>query len=132
MAAVMTLQGGQLDSIAPAVRRLVALNAGVLTGPGTNSYLLGRERFLIIDPGPLGEAHIERLLQETAGRIDAVLVTHTHRDHSPAAAVIAARSGAPLLGMAAPALGPQDTTFLPQRELHDGDVIDFDAGRLRA
>ena len=132
MAAVATLRGGQLDVIAPGVRRLVALNAGYLTGPGTNSYLFGHERFLILDPGPLEEPHIERLMQETAGRIDAVLVTHTHRDHSPAAAVIAARSGAPLLGRAAPTSGPQDSTFVPTRELQDGEVIEFETGRLRA
>jgi glyoxylase-like metal-dependent hydrolase (beta-lactamase superfamily II) len=131
MAAAATLRGGQLDVIAPAVRRLVAFNAGYMTGPGTNSYLLGRERFLIIDPGPADEVHIERLLQETAGRIAGVAVTHTHRDHSPAAAVIAARTGAPLLGRCAPRTGPQDATFNPQRELEDAEVIEFDAGRLR-
>jgi glyoxylase-like metal-dependent hydrolase (beta-lactamase superfamily II) len=131
MAAVATLRGGQLDVIAPGVQRLVALNAGYLTGPGTNSYLFGNERFLILDPGPLEEPHIERLLQQTAGRIDGVLVTHTHRDHSPAAAVIAARTGAPLLGKAAPPTGPQDSSFVPARELQDGEVIEFDAGRLR-
>jgi len=132
MAAVATLRGGQLDSIAPGVRRLVAHNASYLTGPGTNSYLFGRERFLILDPGPLDERHIERLLQETEGRIDAVLVTHTHRDHSPAAATIAARCGAKLVGKAAPAAGPQDGTFVPPHELQDGEIIEFDAGRLRA
>ena len=132
MAAIATLRSGQLDVIAPNVRRLVAHNAGYLTGPGTNSYLLGRERFLLIDPGPTGETHIERLLEETAGRIEAVLVTHTHPDHSPAAAVIAARTAASLLGRAPPHAGHQDLSFTPQRELQDGDVIEFDAGRLRA
>jgi glyoxylase-like metal-dependent hydrolase (beta-lactamase superfamily II) len=132
MAAVATLHGGQLDLIAPGVRRLVAPNPGYLTGPGTNSYLLGQERFLILDPGPPDELHIQRLIQETAGRVDGVLVTHTHRDHSPAAAVIAARVGAPLIGRAAPATGPQDVTFVPPRELQDGAIIEFDGGRLRA
>lgn len=131
MAAVATLRGGQLDLIAPGVRRLVAHNASYLTGPGTNSYLLGRERFLVLDPGPLDERHIERLWQETGGRIDAVLVTHTHRDHSPAAVVLAARSGAKLIGKTA-ASGPQDTTFQPTQDLQDGAIIEFDAGRLRA
>jgi glyoxylase-like metal-dependent hydrolase (beta-lactamase superfamily II) len=132
MAAVATLQGGQLDLIAPGVRRLVAPNPGYLTGPGTNSYLLGQQRFLILDPGPPDELHIQRLIQESAGRVDGVLVTHTHRDHSPAAAVIAARVGAPLIGRAAPATGPQDVTFVPPRELQDGAIIEFDGGRLRA
>lgn len=132
MAAVATLSSGQLDVIAPAVRRLVANNPSFLTGPGTNTYLLGRERFLVIDPGPPGEAHIERLLQETSRRIDAVLVTHTHPDHSPAAAVLAARTGAKLLGRAPPSDGHQDMSFVPQHELQDGEVIDFDAGRVYA
>jgi glyoxylase-like metal-dependent hydrolase (beta-lactamase superfamily II) len=132
MAAVAALCSGQLDLIAPNVHRLVAHNAGYLTGPGTNSYLLGRERFLVIDPGPIDAVHIERLLEQTGGRIDGVLVTHTHPDHSPAAALIAARTGAPLLGRAAPRDGNQDLSFTPQRELQDGAVIEFDAGRLRA
>jgi glyoxylase-like metal-dependent hydrolase (beta-lactamase superfamily II) len=132
MAAVPTLHSGQLDLIAPGVRRLVAPNPSYLTGPGTNSYLLGHERFLILDPGPVDEVHIARLLQETAGRIDGVLVTHTHRDHSPAAAAIAARVGTALIGRAAPATGPQDATFTPPRELQDGEIIEFDGGRLRA
>jgi glyoxylase-like metal-dependent hydrolase (beta-lactamase superfamily II) len=132
MAAVATLQGGQLDLLAAGVRRLVALNPGYLTGPGTNSYLLGRERFLVLDPGPLDEVHIQRLLDETGGRIEGVLVTHTHRDHSPAAAAIAARTGAPLIGRAAPATGPQDPTFVPRDELQDGANIEFDGGCLRA
>jgi glyoxylase-like metal-dependent hydrolase (beta-lactamase superfamily II) len=132
MAAVPTLRSGQLDLIVPHVRRLVAHNAGYLTGPGTNSYLLGRERFVVIDPGPIDEPHIERLLEETGGRIDSVLATHTHPDHSPAAVSIAARTGASLLGRAAPREGHQDLSFKPQRELQDGDVIEFDAGRLRA
>jgi glyoxylase-like metal-dependent hydrolase (beta-lactamase superfamily II) len=131
MAAVATLRGGQLDLIAPGVRRLVAHNASYLTGPGTNSYLLGNQRFLILDPGPIDERHIERLWQETGGRIDAVLVTHTHRDHSPAAAVLAARSGAKLIGKTATS-GPQDATFQPTQDLQDGAVIEFDTGRLRA
>lgn len=132
MAAMAALQGGQIDVIAPGVRRLVAPNPSYLTGPGTNSYLLGHARFVILDPGPLDQRHIERLLRETDGRIDGVLVTHTHRDHSPAAAALAAHCGAALIGRAAPLTGPQDATFVPPRDLQDGEVIEFDGGRLRA
>lgn len=125
------LQSGQLDEIAPGVRRLVANNAGYMTGPGTNTYLLGTKRFTVIDPGPLAEPHVERILAETGARIDAVLVTHTHLDHSPAATAIAAKTGAQLLGRVAGG-GKQDATFSPTRVLEDGDSIDVDGRVLRA
>jgi glyoxylase-like metal-dependent hydrolase (beta-lactamase superfamily II) len=85
MNTTQALSSGQLHEIAPGVRRLVANNAGYMTGPGTNTYILGTERFALIDPGPVADAHVERLIAETGGRIDKVLVTHTHQDHSPAA-----------------------------------------------
>jgi glyoxylase-like metal-dependent hydrolase (beta-lactamase superfamily II) len=124
------LKSGQLDEVAPGVRRLVANNAGYMTGPGTNTYILGCDRFAVIDPGPIAEAHVERLLQETSGRIDVVLVTHTHLDHSPAAAAIVERTGAQLLGRTADG-GRQDNTFRPSRFLSDGDIVDIDGSPLR-
>ena len=123
---------GQLDEIAAGVRRLVADNASYMTGPGTNTYIVGRRRFAVIDPGPVGEPHIRRILQETGGHIVAVLVTHTHRDHSPAAQAIAAATGAQLLGRAAPDDGRQDLTFAPTRVMNDGDVLTVDDFTLRA
>ncbi|HEY4366881.1 MAG TPA: MBL fold metallo-hydrolase [Steroidobacteraceae bacterium] len=114
------LASGQLDRIAPAVQRLVANNPGFMTGPGTNTYLVGRERYLVIDPGPDDPAHVRRILDETGGRIAAVLVTHTHRDHSPAASAIAAATGARLLGRSPPGDGRQDLGFVPTQELQDG------------
>ena len=120
-----SLHSGQLDEIAPGVRRLVANNAGYMTGPGTNTYLLGTRRFAIIDPGPDAVPHVERILAETGGRIDAVLVTHTHLDHSPAAATLAARTGAKLLGRVAGG-GKQDEGFRPTRLLQDDDLIEVD------
>src|SRR5690606_37156689 len=89
---------GQLDQIAPGVRRLVARNPGYMTGPGTNTYLIGTGSCVVLDPGPQDSVHIERILAETGGRIEAVLATHTHPDHSPAAAALAAASGAIVLG----------------------------------
>ncbi|MET0496639.1 MAG: MBL fold metallo-hydrolase [Steroidobacteraceae bacterium] len=127
----LALQSGQLDEIAPGVRRLVANNAGYMTGPGTNTYILGTRRFAIVDPGPLAEPHIDRILGETGGRIDAVLVTHTHLDHSPAAAEIAARTGAKLFGRIAGG-GRQDASFQPTRQLEDNDMVDIDGMSLRA
>lgn len=127
-----SLAGGQLDEIAPGVRRLVANNPGFMTGPGTNTYLVGRERCLVIDPGPPGEAHIQRIREITGDRIDAVLVTHTHGDHSPAAKVLAAATGAVLLGRPPPGDGRQDLSFEPDRVVQDGDTFTVDDLRLRA
>jgi glyoxylase-like metal-dependent hydrolase (beta-lactamase superfamily II) len=128
----MSLTSGQLDEIAPGVRRLVARNPGYMTGPGTNTYLVGTGPYLAIDPGPEDSVHVERILDATQGRIDAVLATHTHPDHSPAASAIAAATGAKVLGRHTPAHGRQDATFAPSRDLADGDVVSVGEFTLRA
>jgi glyoxylase-like metal-dependent hydrolase (beta-lactamase superfamily II) len=117
------LSSGQLDTIAPHVRRLVANNPGFMTGPGTNTYLVGLQRHLVIDPGPADVQHIEHIVAHTRGAIDYVLVTHTHGDHSPGAQLLASKTGAKLLGRPAPGDGRQDVSFVPQRTLADGDTI---------
>jgi glyoxylase-like metal-dependent hydrolase (beta-lactamase superfamily II) len=127
-----TLVSGQLDEIEPGVRRLVARNPGFLTGPGTNSYLIGRERCLVVDPGPADAVHVERIVAETGGRIEAVLVTHTHVDHSPAAREVAERCKAPLLGRPPPQDDHQDVDFVPDRVLADGDVVAVEGMQVRA
>jgi len=126
------LISGQLDEIAPGIRRLVANNASYLTGPGTNTYLIGRESHIVLDPGPIDALHVERILTATARKISAVLVTHTHRDHSPAAAMLADITGARLLGRPPPDDSHQDTTFTPSTLLSDGDEVEIDGLRLRA
>ena len=126
------LTSGQLDLIAPGVRRLVAHNPGFMTGPGTNTYLIGEDRCVVIDPGPEDEVHIERVLTETGARIEAVLATHTHPDHSPGAAALAKATGAHVMGRPAPTHGRQDSAFTPSRILSDGDMVEVDGHRLRA
>lgn len=103
-----------------------------MTGAGTNTYLLGRERFVVIDPGPADAKHVERILSETRRAIDCVLVTHTHGDHSPGAKAIADATGARVFGRPPPNDGHQDMNFTPHCILQDGDEIAFDAGTIRA
>ncbi len=108
--------------IAPGVRRLVAGNAGLMTGPGTNTYLLGESELAVVDPGPDDAAHLAAILAAAGERpIAWVLVTHTHRDHSPLAARLAARTGARRIGLPPPDDGRQDTSFAPDRLPGDGE-----------
>jgi glyoxylase-like metal-dependent hydrolase (beta-lactamase superfamily II) len=128
----MPLTSGQLDEIATGVRRLVARNPGVMTGPGTNTYLVGTQPCIVIDPGPHDADHIERILEAAGGRVTAILATHTHPDHSPAVGALAQSTGAEVLGRAAPVHGRQDATFVPTRVLNDGDVVRVGDLALRA
>src|SRR5579871_4391470 len=112
---------GAATLLAPGVRRVTAPNPSFMTGPGTNSYLLGHgDDVAIVDPGPPIAAHIDALLTHTAGRLRRILTTHTHPDHSPAAAILKARTGARLIGMKPPKLELQDQSFVPDHEPKDG------------
>jgi glyoxylase-like metal-dependent hydrolase (beta-lactamase superfamily II) len=111
--------------LAPGVRRLIAPNPSVMTGPGTNTYLLGSGEVAVLDPGPAIPEHVERIVAEAPGSVRWILVTHTHPDHSPGAAPLAARTGAELLGLPAPPGDHQDASFAPDRELADGDTLEF-------
>ncbi|MDX1634470.1 MAG: MBL fold metallo-hydrolase [Marinobacter sp.] len=123
---------GLAVTLAPGVQRLTAPNPGAMTGPGTNSYILGHGgRFTVIDPGPADERHIAALLALTGSRIERILVTHTHRDHSPAAGALREATGAELMGMPAPDEPSQDRNFTPDRTLAHGEVLDTGAGRLK-
>jgi glyoxylase-like metal-dependent hydrolase (beta-lactamase superfamily II) len=122
--------------IAAGVQRIVAGNAGMMTGPGTNTYILGTEELTVIDPGPVDERHLAAILQaappNAARQIRYVLVTHTHRDHSPLAATLAARTGAELIGMPAPQDGRQDESFVPTRTPADGERLSLGGVELIA
>ena len=110
---MITLEPGKTSELSPRVRRIVAPNPSVMTGPGTNTYLVGRELVAVIDPGPDECSHVEAILAAGAGRIRWILVTHTHEDHSPAAATLARATGAELWGQAAPEEPYQDQSFRP-------------------
>jgi glyoxylase-like metal-dependent hydrolase (beta-lactamase superfamily II) len=106
------------------IRRITATNAGVMTGPGTNSYLIGAGiDWIVIDPGPADERHLQALLDAAPGAIRYILVTHTHQDHSPGAAALKSATGALLLGRTTPHRHAQDGTFAPDRELEHGDRL---------
>jgi glyoxylase-like metal-dependent hydrolase (beta-lactamase superfamily II)/8-oxo-dGTP pyrophosphatase MutT (NUDIX family) len=114
------------------VTRIIAPNPGMMTGPGTNTYLIGGEQLAVIDPGPAIDSHIAAVLAAGAGRIRLVLCTHTHMDHSPAAQAIKAATGAVVIGRPAPAQPGQDAGFAPDRVLEDGDRVMINGLSLRA
>ncbi|MEJ2531483.1 MAG: MBL fold metallo-hydrolase [Halioglobus sp.] len=114
------------------VRRLVAPNPGVMTGPGTNTYLLGDDEVAVLDPGPAIPQHIDAILKAGDGRIRWIVCTHTHPDHSPAWQAVAEATGAEAIG-ASPADDMfQDDTFTPARELQHDDLLSAPEFTLRA
>jgi glyoxylase-like metal-dependent hydrolase (beta-lactamase superfamily II)/8-oxo-dGTP pyrophosphatase MutT (NUDIX family) len=114
------------------VTRIIAPNPGMMTGPGTNTYLVGDAELAVIDPGPAIDSHIDAVLAAGAGRIKWVLCTHTHMDHSPAARRIKEATGATVMGRPAPQGGSQDQGFAPDRVLGHGERIACGALTLRA
>jgi glyoxylase-like metal-dependent hydrolase (beta-lactamase superfamily II) len=124
---------GVLVELDPLVRRITAPNPGAMTGPGTNSYIVGRDALALIDPGPEIDSHLQVLLHAVGSRLKWIFCSHTHRDHSPLAVRLKAATGAELLGFGAvPDDGRQDTAFAPDRALADGDVVDCGEFQLRA
>lgn len=141
------LSPGAVTTVADGVRRIVAPNPGIMTGPGTNSYLVGQDRLAVIDPGPDDDTHLAAILAAGADRIRWVLVTHSHIDHSPLAVRLSAATGAPVVGFSrspsygsrsgrsvsdptaettpARGLDPHDSTFDPDRRMTDGERIDL-------
>jgi glyoxylase-like metal-dependent hydrolase (beta-lactamase superfamily II) len=104
-----------------------------MTGPGTNSYLVGSgSRWVVIDPGPAHEGHLQALKAAlpaaAGGRPLAILATHTHRDHSPGASPLAAATGAPVWGRLAGHRMWQDDSFRPDHEPADGERLDLGDG----
>ena len=101
----------------------MAGNAGMMTGPGTNTYLLGEREVAVVDPGPDDARHLDIILAAAGAPIRWVVVTHTHRDHSPLAAELARRTQAALIGLPPPGDGRQDESFAPQKQPDDGERL---------
>ena len=117
---------GRPVALAPGVVRVTAPNPGMMTGPGTNSYLVGTSELVVVDPGPDEPAHVDALVEAGRGRVRWVVVTHTHPDHAPAAATLAERTGAEVIGF-----GPRDA-FDPDRSVGEGFELAGDGFCLRA
>ena len=113
------------------VQRLTAPNPGVMTGPGTNSYLVGDPAtgYIAIDPGPADAEHLERLWRAAGGDIRMIVCTHSHPDHSPGAAPLqqmcqrAGRAAPPILGLPSAPTARADSQFTPDRALQNGELL---------
>lgn len=121
------IQPGVVVKLDERVRRLTAPNASIMTGPGTNTYILGDDAngYLVIDPGPESRKHIDSIRDLTSDRVKWVLCTHTHIDHSPGAALISKLTGACVFGRLAEHMERQDSSFVPDEQLSDGNEVSF-------
>jgi glyoxylase-like metal-dependent hydrolase (beta-lactamase superfamily II) len=124
------------------VTRLIAPNPGVMTGPGTNTYLVGERELAVIDPGPEDAAHVRGILAAGAGRIRWILCSHTHLDHASATLTLQKATGARIAAMApapptastgaAAGAGEHNMRLVLDRALADGDSLELDGVTLRA
>jgi glyoxylase-like metal-dependent hydrolase (beta-lactamase superfamily II) len=137
---------GESVPVGALVRRVVANNPGPVTFTGTCSYIVGRGRVAIVDPGPDDPAHVAALLDAVRGEtVTHILVTHTHRDHSPASRAVKAATGAAIVGCsphrsARPLFDGEvnrletssDRDYAPDRELREGEAVTGPGWTLRA
>ena len=124
------IQVGTPVRLSPRVIRVTANNGSMMTGPGTNTYLIGggaRNEWAVIDPGPLDAAHVEAIINAAPGPIRWIFATHTHNDHSPACAPLKARSGALVHGRIATHPQWQDAGFAPDVLLQGGERFELPA-----
>jgi len=123
---------GECVSIGQGVRRILAGNAGLMTGPGTNTYLVGLREVAVLDPGPDDAKHLEAILAAGGANIRWIIATHSHADHSPLVKLLAQRTGARVIGLPPPGDGRQDMTFAPQHLPGDGERLLLGDDRLTA
>ncbi|UWU14992.1 MBL fold metallo-hydrolase [Rhizobium sullae] len=137
---------GRAVDVAPGVQRVTANNPSPFTFHGTNSYILGTSSVAVIDPGPENEAHFEALIKALKGRaVTHIVITHTHRDHSPLAARLKRETGAVTVGEGPhraarplhdgevnPFAESSDTHFVPDIAIGDGETIEEDGWALTA
>lgn len=131
----------KLEPLEPGIARVLAANPSAFTYTGTQTYLVGEREVAVIDPGPDLPGHLDALIAAIGGRpVAAILCTHTHRDHSPAARPLAQATGASVVGCAPLALetvGPRadaafDGDYRADRVLADGEGVAVDGRRLAA
>ena len=131
----------KLEQLEPGIARVLAHNPSAFTYYGTQSYLIGEREVAVIDPGPDLPEHIDALERAIRGRpLVAIMCTHTHRDHSPAARPLAERTGAPIIGCAPLALetvGPRadasfDGDYAPTKVLEDGEELSVEGDAVAA
>lgn len=131
----MTAFGPEMQPLADLgfdIRRLVAPNPSMMTGPGTNTYLFGRDEIAVLDPGPVIDSHLDEIQRIAGAPIRWILVTHTHPDHSPGAKALAGVTGAELVGLPAPTGEHQDASFRPDRLPADGERLVVDGTEITA
>jgi recombination protein RecT len=116
------------------VRRLTAPNPSMMTGPGTNTYIVGEPgAYIVIDPGPALPAHIERIAAAVGDGLQTIVCTHSHPDHSPGAPMLREAVGreVPILGLASAPTARAHSTFVPDRALADGERLRVGDSTLR-
>ncbi len=133
---------GLCEQMEPLVARVLAGNPSPYTYTGTQTYIVGNKADrAVIDPGPAIDEHIDAIIAAVGdARITAIMCTHTHRDHSPAAAPLAARTGAPIIGCAPLVIESDlprsdesfDKDYAPDRILSDGETISGDGWTIEA
>lgn len=130
---------GVIERLAPGLRRIVARNPGPFTFRGTATFIVGEGSVAVIDPGPDLPDHVTALLAGLGDeKVSHILVTHTHLDHSPAAAALKAATGAPTYGFGPHGRGPEgveaggDADFIPDVTLKDGDAVEGSNWQLEA
>ena len=148
----MEMISGVAETLEPGLRRILAPNPSPLTGPGTNTYLLGTGQIAVIDPGPDDPAHLSAILAALGPdqSVSHIFVTHSHLDHSPLARALSAATGAPILAFGDSASGRSavmrylaeggtlgggegvDADFAPTRLLKDGETVAGDGWQLTA